>query len=221
MIHLKRVGNSLVISELPLSRYILILGSSIILHAEKHIKSRFTGHKLGLQVLGYSVLLGDISGMRWDELVPTVHSMTNCFGIPKMVLIHCGGNDIGIDPCGKLLFNLKFAVYVISKMLPGSMIVYSNILPRRTWRYSNNTDAMERTRKRLNRGLRTYLLQNNSYAIAHPYFDDSYSALYDDDGVHLSFIGKDIFINTIQEALFQFLRYPNCNVYPMEHMSVD
>ena len=51
-----------------------------------------------------------------------------------MVLIHCGGNDIGIDPCGKLLFHLKFAVYVISKMLPGSMIAYSNILPRRTWR---------------------------------------------------------------------------------------
>jgi hypothetical protein len=49
---------------------------------------------------------------------------------------------------------------------------YSNILPRRTWRYSNNTDAMERTGKRLNRGLRTYLLQNNSYAIAHPDFDD-------------------------------------------------
>ena len=51
-----------------------------------------------------------------------------------MVLMHCGGNDIGIDPCGKLLFHLKFAVYVISKMLPGSMIAYSNILPRRTWR---------------------------------------------------------------------------------------
>jgi hypothetical protein len=130
----------------------------------------FTGQNLGLQVLGYSVLWAGISGMRWDKLVPIVHSMTNCFGIPKMVLIHCGGNDIGIDPCGKLLFHLKFAVYVISKMLPGSMIVYSNILPRRTWRYSYNTDAMERTRKRLNRGLRTYLLQNNSYAIAHPDF---------------------------------------------------
>ena len=36
LIHLKRVGNSLVISELPLSRYIWILGSSITLHAEKH-----------------------------------------------------------------------------------------------------------------------------------------------------------------------------------------
>ena len=105
-------------------------------------------------------------------------------------------------------------------MLPGSMIAYSHILLRRIWRYSNNTNVMERTRKRLSKGLRTYLLQNNN-PIAHPDFDDSYSALYDDDGVHLSFIGKDIFINTIQEASFQFLRYPNCNVYPMEHMSVD
>jgi hypothetical protein len=77
------------------------------------------------------------------------------------------------------------------------------------------------TIKRLNRGLRTYLLQNNSYAIAHPDFDDSYSALCDDDGVHLSFIGKDIFINTIQEALLICLRYPNCNVYPMEHMITE
>jgi hypothetical protein len=55
----------------------------------------------------YCVLWADISGMRWDELVPIVHSMTNCIGIPKMVLIHCGGNDIGTDPCGKLLFRLN------------------------------------------------------------------------------------------------------------------
>jgi hypothetical protein len=54
------------------------------------------------------------------------------------------------------------------------------------------------------------LLQNNSYAIAHPDFDDSYSALYDDDGVHLSFIGKDICINTIQEALFHGKCYLPC-----------
>ena len=73
----------------------------------------------------------------------------------------------------------------------------------------------------LKQGFKDIFITNNSYAIAHPDFDDSYSALYDDDGVHLSFIGKDIFINTIQEALFQFLRYPKCNVYPMEHMSVD
>ena len=51
-------------------------------------------------------------------------------------------------------------------MLPGSMIAYSNSLPRRTW-----------CKKTFKQGLRTYLLQNNSCAIAHPDFDDSYSAL--------------------------------------------
>jgi hypothetical protein len=49
-----------------------------------------------------------------------------------------------LDPCGKLLFHLKFAVYVINKMLPGSMIAYSHILLRRIWRYSNNTNVMSK-----------------------------------------------------------------------------
>ena len=66
--------------------------------------------------------------------------------------------------------------------------------------------------KTFKQGFKDICITNNSYAIAHPDFDDSYSALCDDDGVHLSFIGQDIFINTTQEALFQFLRYPNCNV---------
>jgi hypothetical protein len=43
----------------------------------KTSKSRFTGHNLGLQVLGYSVLWAGISGMRWDDLVPIVHSTSD------------------------------------------------------------------------------------------------------------------------------------------------
>jgi hypothetical protein len=100
LIHLKRVGNSLVISELPLSRYIWILGSSIILHAEKH-QVQVYRTQLRITSTGIFSFMGRYF---WYAL-----------GIPKMVLMHCGGNDIGIDPCGKLLFHLKFAVYVISK----------------------------------------------------------------------------------------------------------
>jgi hypothetical protein len=47
--------------------------------------------------------------------------MVNCFGLPYAVLIHCGGNDIGIEPCGKLLFDMKFMFFVISQMLHGSV----------------------------------------------------------------------------------------------------
>jgi hypothetical protein len=73
------------------------------------------------------------------------------------VLIHCGGNGIGIEPFGKLLFDMKFMFFVISQMLPGIKIMFSSILPTLSWRYSEDLKAMDDTRKRLNRGLKSSL----------------------------------------------------------------
>jgi hypothetical protein len=44
-------------------------------------------------------------------------------------------------------------------MLPGTSLVWSSILPRMKWRYSENLRNMEITRKRVNRGFRSYLLK--------------------------------------------------------------
>jgi hypothetical protein len=55
---------------------------------------------------------------------------------------------------------------------------------------------MQRARKRINRGIRTYYYKSNA--------KDGHKALYADDGVHLSFLGNDIFINAIQCGLEQF-----------------
>ena len=60
--------------------------------------------------------------------------MINCFGLPKAVIIHCGGNDIGYIGCvstGSLLFHLKFALYTINKMCPGNNIVSQIFYPKR------------------------------------------------------------------------------------------
>ena len=72
------------------------------------------------------------------------------------VIIHCGGNDIGLVPCGELLFHIKFTIAILSSMLPGTSLVWSSILPRMKWRYSENIRNMEITRKRVNRGVHSY-----------------------------------------------------------------
>ena len=69
---------------------------------------------------------------------------------------------------------------------------------------------MEITRKRVNTGVRSYLLKIGGY----PDFDDKHPALFKKDGVHLSFIANDIFLNQIQGALETFLKYTYCLVYP-------
>ena len=85
-----------------------------------------------------------------------------------------------VDSTGSLFFHLRFALYMINKLCPGSNIVFSNILPRKEWRYSTNHKAMDDIPKCLNRGIISYLLQHNGCYIHH-------YALYAHDGVHLSF----------------------------------
>ena len=132
-------------------------------------------------------------GMRWENVVPLIHSLINYRFIPFAVIIQCGGNDISLVPCGELLFRIKLTIAILSSMLPGTSLAWWSILPRMKWRYSENIRNMEITRKRLNRGVRSYLLKIGGYIIRHPDFDDKHPVLLKKDGVHLSFIANDIF----------------------------
>ena len=158
-----------------------------------------------------------MNGMRWENLLPLIQGLFNCYGYPYAVLIHCGGNDIGNhkSPCGLLVYEMKvtFAT-LLFQILPGCSIIFSSILPRLSWRFSSSIIKMERTRKRINRFIRSHLLKRNCYIIKHPDFDDMLPALFAGDQVHLSYIGNDIFINTLQGALETFFTCPYIHVYP-------
>ena len=73
------------------------------------------GLNLGFNEKDYKLVWAGMSGMSSYCVASLLHSMVNCFGLPYAVLIHCGGNDIGIEPCGKLLFDMKFMFFVISQ----------------------------------------------------------------------------------------------------------
>ena len=76
-------------------------------------------------------------------------------------------------------------------------MIWSSILLRRSWRYSNDDRAMEITQKCINRGIRSYILKYGGYVVKYPDFDDRHPGLFLDDGVHLSFIGNDIFFQPV------------------------
>ena len=158
-----------------------------------------------------------MSGMSVYNVVSTVHSMINCFGLPDAVLIHCGGNDIGFVNCRNLLFDIRFMLYIVSQMINSSKVIFSSILPRLSWRHAKNSKtirAMDVTRKRINRGVKSFLKINGGYTIVHQDFEDKHPSLFDTDKVHLSFIGNDIFLNSLQSAIEQFIFTPHELVYP-------
>jgi hypothetical protein len=90
-----------------INKDIWVIGSSIIQRAGEHSKIRPTGTFLCLQQLGCQLVWVEMPGMRWEKVVPLIHSQINYKGIPFAVIIHCGCNDICLVPCGELLFTLN------------------------------------------------------------------------------------------------------------------
>lgn len=172
---------------------------------------------MGLHKLGYKLIWAGMSGMSLYNVVPIVQSMINFYGLPDAIMIHCGGNDIGKINCAKLLFDLKFMLYVVGRMICGRRVMFSSILPRLKWRHSDNERAMDVTRKRINRGVKSYLNQIGGYTIIHEDFEDKPESLFCSDGVHLTFIGNDIFLNSLQNALEYFHYMPYNTVFPMQN----
>ena len=152
--------------------------------------------------------------MKWKHLINIILGMVNLSGISDIILIHCGANDVGEEPSGKLMYDMKVAISsLIIEILPGCSIIFSEMSHRRTWRFSNSTHKMEKTRKRVNRAARSFLLKQLGYVIKHPDFEDKYRGLFAKDGVHLSCIGYAIFINTFQGALETLFSNPTCHAY--------
>ena len=105
-------------------------------------------------------------------------------------------------------------------MLPGCSLIFYCIFPRRSWRYSANTKAMEQARRRINRSFKGYVLNNGCYVIRHQDLEDGHKAVFDNDGIHLSFLGNDIFINAIQGGLEQFVMYPQTGLYLLSCITI-
>lgn len=154
--------------------------------------------------------------MIWSMVDGTINSMLRWRGPPAVILIHCGGNDICSIKNGQLLYDIKTTFYNLNKFLPNTLLIWSYILPRRSWYGARNTISVNKSRIRINRGVRSYLHHLGGKAIQHLDFEDLHSALFHDDGVHLSYIGNDIFINDLQSGLELFIKSPVRRLYPDE-----
>jgi len=118
------------------------VGSSIIKRAWCHSKSKPGGAGLNLDRYGVRIWWQGYSGIILWQLRPKVEIMCKYENPPAILIVHCAGNDIGRRPVGDLRRILKSEIQKIQKILSRTIIVWSQILPRRSWRFSENVNAM-------------------------------------------------------------------------------
>jgi len=167
-------------------------------HAFTVARNRPGGLNLGLP--NTTVWWQGYSGLSLRDVSRKLKLIKTSGDEPNFILIHCGGNDLGKIPLLKLrgLFN-DLLQYILDNF--DAKVIWSEILPRKCWRYSENSLAMEEARKRINGHAANKVINSGGFYIKHPDLKDTTPAYYEDDGVHLTFLGNCFFLNQLSAAV--------------------
>ncbi|XP_052720177.1 uncharacterized protein LOC128191871 [Crassostrea angulata] len=202
------------ISELNLTS-VWIVGSSIIKHAAIEARVRPGGTSLGLKSMGIELWWQGYGGLKFVDVAKKLRYLATLQDSPQFIVMHCGGNDLGQIPLSKLLYRVKWDIRLMASVFPDCQLVWSFILPRITWRYSQRPRCMEQARNRVNRLAAKEVLACGGRIIRHPQFIGKPQNLYSSDGVHLSKLGNYLFLNNIQGALEYFVRDGSSRHFPV------
>ena len=101
---------------------IWILVLSLIKKAHNHAQSRPLGANFKLERYGHKVLWIVHSSLSFGQVFGLYQASVNCFGAPKFVIIHAGGNDIGLVSY-KFLREYIAATLFVMHMFTNAMII--------------------------------------------------------------------------------------------------
>lgn len=122
---------------------------------------------------------------------------------PAIILIHAGTNDIARAMKHELRMLVENVFLQIQELLPKTQIIWSEILPRRKHMgfSAKEQPKLERKRLAMNKWARGMCRRTGGSTVSYPIIQYHKEDLYRNDGVHLSAIGIQVFLQCIKEKL--------------------
>lgn len=139
-------------------------------------------------------------GLRWNSVIHYFNSCLFRNAPPNVLVIHCGGNDLGEKRSLQLASDMKRDMQDLHRRFPKMVIVLSAIIQRLCWG-SLHPRKIDRARKRVNKYMTFFLDEINGNMVHHHQIVYNNYDLFHQDQVHLSRLGNDIFLNDISEHL--------------------
>ncbi|XP_042357606.1 serine/arginine repetitive matrix protein 2-like [Plectropomus leopardus] len=183
-------------------KIVWICGHSLVYWAESRAKSPEVGMQLGMDPSKVTIWWKGTQGMTWSQLLPQLHQLKVTWPNPDVLIMHLGGNDLSTDSPTNLLASVKKDLTSMRSIFPQCVLVWSNILPRRVWRHSNDNHEVDLVRTTVNRRIQNIISELGGVSLTHDNIRcGANTGLYRADGVHLSPKGIDIFNLNLQDFL--------------------
>lgn len=71
--------------------------------------------------------------MRWSDLRPVLSHLQDCWPIPKIIILHLSGNDLGKPKTSELISQIKLDLLCLHAVLPDTFLIFSEVIPRLDW----------------------------------------------------------------------------------------
>ncbi|XP_073403570.1 nuclear factor 7, ovary-like isoform X2 [Dendrobates tinctorius] len=180
-----------------------VLGHAHVYWAAKRAKLQPGGQNLGFP--GLKVNWRGIRGLQWQEVFPETVDISKRVKGPVILVIHAGGNDMCSRKVVELYTTMKTDIERFTSLFSDLILVWSEIIPRAVWCGARDANAIEHQRRKLNQRMAKFMSERRAIVVRHRRLEGDNSALLRQDGVHLTDIGLDIFLSSLQDGLKQAL----------------
>lgn len=140
-------------------------------------------------------------GMLWGRLISEVQRYALRDRAPDVLVLHLGGNDLGVRSMVYISRDIKFDVWRWMQEFSKMVIVWSDMVARTTWRMARSFEGVNRARREINREVSKFMVKNGGSAIRHLELEFETWRYLRRDGVHLNDVGIDLWALGLQDGI--------------------
>lgn len=183
-----------------------ILGHSYVFLGAEQAALKPEGQQLGFPRGQVRIKWIGVPGMLWSRVLREVEHYCRLDRPPDVLLLHVGGNDLGIRASRELSRDIKFDFLRLRSMFPNTVIVWSEMMARTSWSMAMSVERLNKARIKVNKEVGKFFVRNGGLTIRHRDLEKEPQLFLKEDGVHLNAVGIDIWSLGLQEGIQRALR---------------
>ncbi|XP_040184088.1 uncharacterized protein LOC120917110 [Rana temporaria] len=183
-----------------------ILGHNYVVLGAAHAGLNPDGLQLGFPREQVRIKWIGVPGMLWSRVLPEVNHYSRLDRPPDVLLLHVGGNDLGVRPLHELSRDIKSDFLHLRSSFPKTVVVWSDIVARTSWKLATSVARLNKARIKINKGMARFFVHNGGLAIRHGDMEKEHRLFLREDGVHLNSVGIDLWCLGLQEGIERAFR---------------